>query len=82
MERVGLLELHLRVLVAGECIRFEQEKVALCLGRVAVRLPPRFGPRLRARAEGEGEAHFFVTVDVSAPLVGPLLSYWGTVEEA
>ena len=81
LERLGPLELRFRVSADGDCVRFQQEGVGVRAAGLRVGLPARLGPRVRAYAEGRGQRPFFVRVEVSAPLAGDLLSYWGRLTE-
>ncbi len=79
-ERVGCLEFCFRLRVANGAIRYQQESVALCVGARRLGVPDWLAPRVEALeapdAVGGGSA---VWVRVSAPFVGPLLSYEGNV---
>lgn len=81
VERVGPVELRLLITVDGERVRLVQEGAGLRLGRWRIGVPARLAPRVRASAHANGPGAFFVRVDVTAPVAGPLLSYWGTLYE-
>jgi hypothetical protein len=81
LERIGPLELRYRVLVQRDRIQFCQQRAGLRAGRLRLGLPPWASPQVRAQAAGQGPGPFFVRVEVSAPLVGLVLAYWGYLTE-
>lgn len=79
-ERFGLLELRFQLEVADGALVYQQVGAALCLGSVRVPLPRWVAPRVAAReAPGKLPNHTQVSVQVSSPLCGLLISYEGTL---
>ncbi|MGB8645853.1 MAG: DUF4166 domain-containing protein [Anaerolineae bacterium] len=85
VERLGILEFHLRLGVVAGAITYSQEKACLRLGRWLVPLARWLAPAVSAREaavrrEGAVQVHVVITL----PVVGPLLSYGGELvfEEA
>lgn len=83
VEAYAGLAVHFRLVPDGAALVYEQVKTTLELGPFALRLPSFFAPRARGRvAPGELENEAVVDVSVSAPLVGLLVSYTGTMRGA
>jgi hypothetical protein len=82
-ERVGPLVLLFRLQAdeAGALV-FQQIGAALRLGPARLPLPRRLAPQVDARVQGDGPERLRVSVQTSAPLLGRLLAYEGTVEKA
>jgi hypothetical protein len=74
VEAFGPLRFGLKLLVAGNTLRFEP--VCWWLGRLP--LPRRLAPRVEAVCEGR-EKGWHVHVRIAAPVVGLLLAYEGEV---
>lgn len=82
-ERFGRLELRFRLEVAGGALVYQQLGAALCLGPWRLPLPRRLAPRVAAReAPGDPPNHTHVSVQVSSPLFGLLISYEGALAGA
>lgn len=79
-ERTGPCELLFRLKAEGGALIYRQERAALCVGSLRVRLPALLAPRVEAweRADVAGGG-VRVSVRVEAPLCGPLISYEGLV---
>ncbi|HEX8146084.1 MAG TPA: DUF4166 domain-containing protein [Pyrinomonadaceae bacterium] len=79
-ERTGPFELLFRLNAEGGALAYYQEGAFLRVRSLRVRLPRMLAPRVEAReradAGGEGVR---VSVRVTAPLTGPLISYEGLV---
>ncbi|HEX8190154.1 MAG TPA: DUF4166 domain-containing protein [Pyrinomonadaceae bacterium] len=79
-ERAGPFELLFRLNVEGGALAYHQEGAFIRVRSLRVRLPRLLAPRVEAReraAEGGGGVR--VSVRVTAPLFGPLISYEGLV---
>ena len=77
VERLGWLELRFRLVVSGPALRYEPAGAALRFGPWAVALPRPLAPTVHAgEAPGDGEKTC-VSVEVTLPVVGLLLSYDG-----
>ena len=84
VEAYAGLAVHFRLVPdeAGALV-YEQVKTTLELGPFAIRLPSFLAPRARGRvAPGERPDEARVDVSVSAPVVGLLVSYVGTMRGA
>jgi hypothetical protein len=80
-ERFGVLELRFRLEIEDGAVVYRQIGACLRLGRLCVPIPRRFSPQVAAREEPAGlPDRTRVTVDVSLPLVGPLIRYAGEIE--
>ena len=82
VEAYAGLAVHFRIVPdASGAVVYEQVKTTIELGWLSVRLPSFFSPRARGRV-GPGPApdEAKVDVSVSAPLVGLLVSYSGTMK--
>ncbi len=81
VEAYAGLAVHFRLVPDGTgALVYEQVKTTLELGPFAIRLPSFVAPRARGRvAPGEGPDEARIDVSVSAPIVGLLVSYVGTM---
>jgi hypothetical protein len=79
-ERVGLLEARFRLEVVGGMLVYHPAGSALRLGPLRLPLPRRWAPRISAWEKPAGCDGVHVAVDVSAPLLGLLMAYEGTVK--
>jgi hypothetical protein len=77
-ERTGPFELLFRLTAEGGALAYRQEGAALRVGGLRVRLPRLLAPRVEARERAEAGG-VRVSVCVTAPLFGPLISYEGLV---
>jgi hypothetical protein len=79
-ERAGPFELLFRLTAEGGALTYHQEGAALRVRSLRVRLPRLLAPRVEAwERAGEGGEGVRVSVSVTAPLTGPLISYEGLV---
>lgn len=79
-ERAGPFELLYRLKVEGGALAYYQEGAFLRVRRLRVPLPRPLAPRVEARERAEeGGEGVRVSVRVTAPLFGPLVSYEGLV---
>jgi hypothetical protein len=79
-ERAGPVEMLFRLTEEGGALVYAQEGMALRAGRLRVPLPRRLAPRVEASERaGEGGRGVRVSVRVTAPLAGLVISYEGLV---
>ena len=79
-ERVGLMEIWYRLIVADQALRYEQAKASLRLGALRIPLPRFLAPNISAREWAmEDGSGVNVSVSVTAPLVGLLINYTGYI---
>ena len=83
-ERIGPLELRFRLEPSGAGTTWRQTGAALALWRARLPLPRWCAPRVFAREDRRGADRIGIDVRVELPVVGPILSYAGTIrlEEA
>ena len=79
-ERIGPLEFRFQREPCDDGTRFRQIHAAIVIGPVRVRLPRWCAPTVAAREDPAGERRVHIDVRVSLPLVGPILSYAGTID--
>jgi Domain of unknown function (DUF4166) len=79
LERIGPIRLRFRLEPGPRRLFFRHEGSSLLVRGIAVKLPAFLAPRFSARAEERGEDAFCVTVRISVPIAGPLLTYRGIV---
>jgi len=79
-ERIGLLEFRFRLAAAGSSLLFRQVGAAIVLGPVRLRLPAACAPIVDAREDPAGARQIRIHVRVTLPLLGPVLTYGGTVD--
>lgn len=80
-DRAGAVEMYFRMEAEAGALVYRHAATALRLGRLRVPLPRALAPRVEAREWAEpGDARVVVRVRVSAPLVGPLITYEGKIE--
>ena len=77
-ERTGPFELLFRLKAEGGALLYASESAALRVKSLRVRLPSLLAPRVEARERAD-EDGVRVSVCVTAPLFGPLISYEGLV---
>lgn len=80
LERIGPLELRFRLEARDGALFYRQVGAALRLGPLRVPLPRRIAPRVEAKEEPGGADRTHVTVVVTAPWVGLLVSYEGHIK--
>jgi hypothetical protein len=76
-ERLRSVELRFRLKVAKHSLYYDQIGVSLRLGPLSIPLPTWLWPRVHTREEADGPNRTYVSVAVSLPLAGPLISYEG-----
>jgi len=81
VEAYAGLGVHFRFEVDGEgALVYRQERTTLELGPLSIPLPSFCAPRARGRvAPGAGEREARIDVGVALPILGPLVSYAGTM---
>jgi len=78
-ERAGPFELLFRLSVEGGALLYSPEGAALRVSSLRVRLPRLLAPRVEAWERADGSGGVRVEVCVTAPLVGLLIRYEGSV---
>ena len=78
-ERAGPFELLFRLKAEGGALSYNQEMAALRVKSLRVRLPRLLAPRVEAWERADEGGGVRVSVRVTAPLTGPLISYEGLV---
>ena len=78
-ERFGLLEFRFRLEVSDGRLLYRQIEAALMFGSVRLRLPAVCAPRVDASEEAAGARQVRVRVRVAMPVLGPMLTYDGTI---
>jgi hypothetical protein len=81
IERIGPTEVSYRLEVAGGALYYRHTGTALRLGPIRLPVPRWLAPRISARESAltnENSTH--ISVEVSHPLVGRLISYKGFIE--
>jgi hypothetical protein len=81
MERTGALEVTFTVTADRDGLRFASRGAALRIGSFRVRIPHPFAPSIHAAVEALRGDRLGVSVAVSVPAIGPVLSYGGWLEE-
>ncbi len=79
-EQVGIVELHFQLEAADGALVYRQVSAKLRLGPLALPLPGFLRPRVEAREEPDGPRRTRVSVSVTAPMIGLLISYEGYLE--
>jgi uncharacterized protein DUF4166 len=81
IERIGPTEVRYRLEVAGGALYYRHTGTALRLGPIRLPLPRSFAPRISARESALPEEKLtHISVEVSYPLIGRLISYKGFIE--
>jgi hypothetical protein len=75
-----VLELTFHLEATGGSIVYRQIAAALRLGSLRLPLPAVCAPIVAAREDPAGAHHVHVHVSVEYPLVGPVITYDGTIE--
>jgi Domain of unknown function (DUF4166) len=82
VERMGIVEMRFRLDVAGGTLNYQTISAALRLVFLRVPLPRWLGPHVTARERGVDEMNqIHVSVEVSVPLLGRLISYGGILTQ-
>jgi hypothetical protein len=79
-ERFGVLEFRFDLAASQGSLVLRQTDAALQWGAVRVRIPAACAPRVEARENPAGERQIHIHVCVTLPLVGPVLTYDGTID--
>ena len=79
-ERFGILEFRFRLEASQGSLIFRQVEAAVVCGRVRLKIPAAWAPRVDACEDPAGARRTSVHVRVELPLVGPLLRYDGTID--
>ena len=77
VERFGLWELHFKLRVKEGNLFYDQSFAKLCVGAFHFPMPRACAPCVFAKEIQDGAARVLVTVMVTLPLIGPLISYEG-----
>ena len=77
VERFGEWELHFKLRVKEGNLFYDQSCAKLCVGALYFPMPRGCAPRVFAKEIQDGAARVLVTVMVTLPLVGLLISYEG-----
>jgi hypothetical protein len=77
VERFGKWELHFKLYVKEGNLFYDQSGARLCLGALRIPMPLACAPRVSAKEMRDGVARVLVSVTVTLPLVGQLISYDG-----
>jgi len=81
VERMGPAEVHYRLEVAGGALFYRQAAATLRLGPIGLPLPRWLAPQIVARESAmPDEKSTHISVKVSLPLLGLLVSYKGSIE--
>ena len=81
IERISIFELSFRLDASDGALIYRQIGAALRLGPLSVPLPEWLSPRVEVREEAEGLKCTHVSVVVTAPFAGLLISYDGQIHE-
>ena len=82
VERLGIMEMRLRMEVAGGALNYKTESAALRLGSLRVPIPHRLSPHVMAWEKAVGDVNQIqVSVEVTLPLLGRLISYGGLLTQ-
>ena len=81
VERHGCFELRFAVSPRGGGLQWRSTAVRVRIGPVALTFPSRMLPTLHAVALPTDHAAIRVRVRIAAPVIGPLLTYHGTIEQ-
>jgi hypothetical protein len=80
IERIGWTEIRYRLEIAGGALFYRQMGTVLCMGALRLPLPRWLAPRIAARESAIDEKLTHISVEVTLPLVGRLISYKGFIE--
>ena len=82
VERLGIVEMLLRLKVVGGALSYQTGSAALRLGSLRVPIPYRLSPYVTAWEKAVGDTNqIHVTVDVTLPLLGRLIAYDGILTQ-
>jgi hypothetical protein len=77
VERFGEWELYFKLRVKEGNLFYDQSRARLCVGALHIPIPLAYGPRVVAKEMHDSGARVRVSVIVTLPLVGLLISYEG-----
>jgi len=80
-ERIGMVELRFRLEASNGALIYSSIGAAIRVGRLSVLLPEFLSPRVEAREATDGMGRIRVSVVVTLPLAGILISYHGSTEK-
>jgi hypothetical protein len=80
VERFGAWELCFDLRAEEKALRYVQRGARLCLGAFRLPVPLAWGPLVSAKETGDGPQRVFVTVTVTLPVVGSLITYDGYLD--
>jgi uncharacterized protein DUF4166 len=82
VERLGIVEMMLRLEVGGGALSYQTVGAVLRLGLLRVPLPYRLSPYVTAWERAVGDTNqIHVSVDVAMPLLGRLIAYDGILTQ-
>ena len=82
VERLGVMEILMRLEVVGGALSYQTGSAALRLGSLRIPLPDRLGPHVTAWEKAVGDTNqIHVSVDVTLPLLGRLIAYDGILTQ-
>ena len=81
IERIGRAEIRYRLEIAGGALFYRQTGTKLCLGPLRLPLPRWLAPRIAARESAIDEKSTHISVEVTLPVIGRLISYKGFIKE-
>jgi hypothetical protein len=81
VKRYGVIELRFVVSSCGGGLRWRSIATRVRIGPVAVRLPAPLQPTVHAVALPTDYAGIWVRVRITAPIIGRLVTYHGTIEQ-
>jgi len=82
VERLGIVEMLLRLKVVGGALSYQTGGAALRLGSLRIPIPHRLSPYVMAWEKAVGDTNrIHVTVDVTLPLLGRLMAYDGILTQ-
>ena len=82
VERMGIVEMRLRLEVVGGALNYQTVSAALRLGSLRIPLPRWLSPYVMARERAVGDMNqIHVSVEVTFPLLGRLIAYDGILTQ-
>jgi hypothetical protein len=82
VERLGIMEMMMRLEVGGGALSYQTVNAALRLGFLRVPLPNRLSPHVMALEKAVGDTNqIHVSVEVALPLLGRLIAYDGILTQ-
>ncbi|MBA3766307.1 MAG: DUF4166 domain-containing protein [Acidobacteria bacterium] len=80
IERIGPTEVRYRLEIAGGALFYRHTGTKLCIGPLRLPLPRWLAPRIAARESAIDEKSTHISVEVTLPVIGRLISYKGFIE--